>query len=69
MKFIVSDGRVKDCVLKDFGSSKTKFWVTPNKGYLVADEEGTPVKGCSVYEEPIEDAVFEEVVYGAEETA
>ena len=63
MKFTMPDGRVKDCVLREYGNSKTKFWVTPNKGWLVAHEDGTPIKGCSVYEEPIEEvAVFEEVL-------
>jgi hypothetical protein len=50
MKFIVSDGRVKDCVLKEV--SGRKFWVTPNKGWLVAHEDGTPIEGCSAYVEP-----------------
>jgi len=50
MKFIVSSGKVKDCVQDSKGR-----WVTPNNGWLVADEEGIPVDGCKVYvEEAIE---------------
>ncbi len=60
MKFKVKDGRIKDCILIE--RQGLKFWVTPNKQWMVAHEDGTPIDGCSVYEEPLEDAVFEEVM-------
>jgi len=51
MKFVVKDGRIKDCILKEING--VKFWVTPNKGWLVAHEDGTPIDGCKVYVEPV----------------
>ena len=59
-QFKVKDGRIKDCILVE--RQGLKFWVTPNKQWMVAHEDGTPIDGCEVYVEPIiEDAVFEEV--------
>ncbi len=61
MKFKVKDGRIKDCILVE--RQGLKFWVTPNKQWMVAHEDGTPIDGCEVYAEPlIEDAVFVDVV-------
>lgn len=52
MKFVVNDGRVKDCILETKESGK-KYWVTPKKKWLVAHEDGTPMDGCEVYVEPV----------------
>ena len=57
-QFKVTSGKIKECIQDEKGR-----WVTPNKGWLVAHEDGTPIDGCEVYVEPlIEDAVFEEVM-------
>ncbi len=53
-QFKVASGKIKECVQDEKGR-----WVTPNKGWLVAHEDGTPIDGCEVYVEPlIEDAVL-----------
>lgn len=54
MKFTVSSGKVKECVLETKESGK-KYWVTPKKKWLVAHEDGTPMDGCEVYVEPVEE--------------
>ena len=67
MKFIVKDGRVKDCIEKVMGQeadgSERKYWVTPNKEHLVAKiksaDELILADGCSVYVELVEEVVEE----------
>jgi len=53
MKFKVKDGTIKDCIIKEF--SGRKYWVTPNKGWLVAkiqdDETLVLADGCQVHNE------------------
>ena len=56
MKFIVRDGQTKDCIIKEVKGQK--FWVTPNKGHMVAEAgaDDVPVNlrvGCSLHTEPL----------------
>jgi len=51
-KFKAASGKIKECIQDENGR-----WVTPKKGWLVAQEDGTPIDGCEVYVEPVGEAI------------
>lgn len=46
MKFKVESGKIKECVQDIQGN-----WITPNKGWLVADKNLNCLNGCSIVSE------------------